>query len=51
MNAEPQYPSAPGDPRLSQEAVSDDPADIAADLEEDRRRERELEEAELGGEA
>jgi hypothetical protein len=31
--------------------LSEEPADIAADLEEDRRRLRELDEAELGGEA
>ena len=50
MSAERQYPDTPSDLRLVREALSDEPADIAADLEEDRRRQRELEEAELGGE-
>ena len=51
MSAEPQFPSTRSDLRRAPEELSEEPADIAADLEEDGRRQRELDEAELGGEA
>ena len=51
MSAEPQGPDPRNDLRRPPEALSEDPADIAADIEEDRTRQRELDDAELGGEA
>lgn len=51
MSAEPQFPDPASDLRRAPQELSEDPAVVAAELEEDRRLQRELEEAELGGEA
>lgn len=51
MTAEPPFPDTGNDLRRAAEEVSPEPADIAADMEEDRRRQQELDDAELGGEA
>jgi len=51
MSAEPQFPDTRSDLRRPPEGLSEDPVDIAADIEEDRSRQRELDDAELGGEA
>ena len=55
MSTEPQYPETSTAPRPASEGTSDPLAEInvaeRADIEEDRRRQRELDDGELGGEA
>ena len=56
MNTEPQGPGPRPEPRVASEETSDATlaeraAEELADMEEDRRRQRELDDAELGGEA
>ena len=55
MSTDPQYPDICTEPQLARERTSDPLAERnveeGADIEEDRRRQRELDDAELGGEA
>ena len=55
MSAEPQYPETSTAVRPTSEGTSDRRAEMnveqRADIEEDRRRQRELDDGELGGEA
>jgi len=55
MSTEPEHPQSCTEPRAADEwspdLLTDREAEERADLEEDRRRQRELDDAELGGEA
>jgi hypothetical protein len=55
MSTEPPYPETSGAPRPTSEVTSDPLAQMnveeRADVEEDRRRQRDLDDGELGGEA
>jgi hypothetical protein len=55
MSTEPEHPHICTEPRANSERSSglltDGGAEQGADIEEDRRRQRELDDAELGGEA
>ncbi len=55
MSTEPDHPDICTEPRAESERSSglllDSEAEQRADIEEDRRRQRELDDAELGGEA
>ncbi len=55
MSCEPEDPDARTDPRAATEGTADPltamRAEERADAEEDRRRQRELDDAEMGGEA
>ena len=55
MSTEPQYPDTFPDPRPAREGSAaplvEANVESRADIEEDRRRQRELDDAELGGEA
>ena len=55
MSTDPQYPDTSSDPRLAREQKSaplaESNVEVRADIQEDRRRQRELDDGELGGEA
>jgi hypothetical protein len=55
MSTEPEHPGICPEPRAASERspdlLIDSQAEQRADIEEDRRRQRELDDAELGGEA